>query len=66
MAEKRTVTFTVDTAELFDMLARVNGDFSLLGVRLVGVLLAEPNMIDRIGLAVYGVQVRTDAEAGVA
>ncbi|WP_028732112.1 hypothetical protein [Rhizobium leguminosarum] len=55
---KTRVTFEVDRNELFDMLKKLNGDFSSLGVRLVEQLLQqETSFIDAIGMAVYGVSV---------
>jgi len=52
---KRIVRFEVDTSELFDMLHKVGGDTSRIGNQIVGAMLADPGVIDRISMAVYGV-----------
>lgn len=54
---KRRVTFEVDPNQLFDTLAKMNGDTSALGQRLVSVLLAPPGFSEALGMAVYGVTV---------
>ncbi|MGV4796169.1 hypothetical protein [Rhizobium sp. F40D2] len=55
---KSRITFEVDRNELFDMLHKMNGDFSSLGVRLVEQLLQqETSLFDALGMGVYGVQV---------
>lgn len=60
MAEtvKHRITFEVDRNELFDMLHKMKGDFSSLGVRLVEQLLQEgTSLFDAVGMGVYGVSV---------
>ena len=55
---KTRVTFEVDRNELFDMLHKMKGDFSPIGIRLVEQLLqSETSFFDAIGMAVYGVTV---------
>jgi hypothetical protein len=55
---KMRVTFEVDQNELFDMLHKMNGDFSGIGNRVVGELMTSgTSIIDAIGMAVYGVTV---------
>lgn len=61
MGDKRRVTFTADTAELFDMLAKVGDGGAHLGVRLVAALLAPPDWSDLVGMGVYGVEVEDPA-----
>ncbi|KEZ00116.1 hypothetical protein AI27_12670 [Sphingomonas sp. BHC-A] len=51
----RTVTFEVDTSLLFDTIKRLNGDMSAIGNRVVGAMLAEPDFVDVLGMACYGV-----------
>ena len=51
----RTVSFEVDTNKLFDTLHQMNGDMSHIGQRVVGALLAEPDFVEVLGMAVYGV-----------
>lgn len=69
---KMRVTFEVDNNELFDMLHKMNGDFSPLGNRIVGELLTSgTSILDAIGMAVYGVtvvskEVVAKAEGGAA
>lgn len=58
MAEtvKHRITFEVDRNELFDMLHKMEGDFSSLGVRLVEQFLQdETSIFDALGMGVYGV-----------
>jgi len=55
---KMRVTFEVDQNKLFDMLHKMNGDFSGIGNRVVGELMTSgTSIIDAIGMAVYGVTV---------
>ena len=66
---KTRITFEVDRNELFDMLHKMQGDFSDLGVRLVEQLLQqETSLFDALAMGVYGVQVvdRSSVEAAVA
>lgn len=51
----RTVSFEVDTIKLFDTLQKMNGDMSSIGQRVIGALLAEPDFVEVLGMAVYGV-----------
>ena len=53
----RTITFEVDTGQLFDMLKSVGGDFSAIGNRVVEAMLAEPDFALSIGMAVYGITI---------
>ena len=56
---KKRISFTVDDTKLFDRLSEpVNQQ--LLGTRLVSAFLADPSLIEAIGLAFYGI---TDYEA---
>lgn len=55
MMAKRTVTFEVDTEALFDILCKLNGETDRIGAHIVGAMLADPGVIDRISMAVYGV-----------
>lgn len=54
---KRTVTFEVDSDQLFYGLKNMDGDTVPLGRRLVETLLAEPGASTVIGMAFYGVSV---------
>lgn len=57
---KVRITIDVDNGELFDRLHALHGDFTPLGTRLVGVLLSgrDPGMMDRLGMAYYGIEVK--------
>ncbi|WP_434733727.1 hypothetical protein NL154_05505 [Rhizobium sp. YTUHZ044] len=60
---KHRITFEVDKSELFDMLHKMNGDFSSLGVRLVEQLLqSDTSFLDALGIGVYGVSVVSRSE----
>ena len=62
---KHLITFEVDRVELFDMLHKMKGDFSSLGVRLVEQLLQEnTSLFDALGMGVYGVSVASRGVAG--
>lgn len=53
---RQRITFEVDNVALFDMLKKMNGNFTGLGVRVVGVLLTgQCDMMEGIGMGVYGV-----------
>ncbi len=55
---KLNVTLDVDPGVLFDRLHHLKGDTAALGARLAGLLLTgEAGIIDRVGLAVYGIEI---------
>lgn len=57
MGEKRRVTFEVNTSELFDMLAKLEGNTDALGGRLVECLLEDCGYFQDVGLALYGITI---------
>lgn len=64
---KLRVTFEVDTIEMFDRLAAVKGHGSLLGDRLIGVLMTgEAGFSERVGLSYYGIEVADVSQSATA
>lgn len=62
---KMRITFDVDSIQLFDNIAKMNGDWSPLVERMAGVLMTgETGFSESVGMAFYGVTVssiqRTD------
>lgn len=58
---RRTVTLKVDSGELFDALAKMNGDASGIGEKLVSVMLTgQADWKDSFGLAFYGIEITDD------
>lgn len=55
MMATRTVTFEVHTDQLFDTLHSMGGDTSGIGARVIGVLMADPDFADILGMAIYGI-----------
>lgn len=65
---KLRIAFDVDTSELFDRIAAMQGDWTPLVQRMAGVLMTgETGFPDAIGMGFYGVEVasiqRTDLGA---
>jgi hypothetical protein len=59
---KHLIQIEVDGSQLFDAIAKVGGDEApgLVGTRLLGVMMTgEIGIADTIGLAVYGIDVRS-------
>ena len=57
---KLRVTMDVDTSELFDRVRMMKGDCSLIGFRIVGVMLTgDAGFADKIGMAMYGVTIHS-------
>lgn len=54
---ERTITFKVNTSDMFDMIAQTGGDFTAVGSRLASCLLGGPGWQERYGLAVYGIEI---------
>lgn len=54
---KIRVAFEVDQSQLFDTIQKMGGDCSMIGERIVGVLLSgEAPWREQLGMAVYGIQ----------
>ena len=50
------LTFEVDTGALFDSVAKMNGDTSILGERLIGVMMTgQASFREQLGMSVYGI-----------
>ena len=53
---KIRVAFEVDTSELFDAISKLNGDCTMIGERIVGVLMTGvAQWRDQVGMAAYGI-----------
>ena len=57
MSLVRTITFTVDTSQMFDVLHDMNGDFGPVGQRLTECLLGGVDWTTSLGLQVYGISI---------
>jgi hypothetical protein len=59
---KHLIQLEVDGSQMFDVVAKVGGNEAphLIGYRLIGLMMTgEINLSDTIGLAVYGIEVRS-------
>lgn len=58
------IAFEVDQIALFDALARLNGDTTAIGERVIGAMMTgTAGFSDRVGMAAYGVEFRAVSPA---